>query len=142
MSEGTLLQSGSYKSLVSSPGLVHELSLKDADSDISNNAAPEPLAKTDYAKKAEKKPESSTDDERRGKRDISHLTYYVKSMGVAGFSIFALCVVLEVAFAALQRMLLLFLTIFALALTDNQLYGSIGGFNQTKRIRILVLESG
>jgi hypothetical protein len=103
-SEGRLSQLGTFQSLVSIPGYLHDLNLKDAgienlssvrEKDVSQSKADPPTP--------EEKSAETELVENRGCRDSSNLLYYINTMGRPYFGLFLLLVTMEVVFTALQR---------------------------------------
>jgi hypothetical protein len=107
-SEGRLLQSGTFHSLLSVPGYLRDLNLEDngienagsvAEPDVnqSNSYPPTPTPAPNPRTHKDKSAED------RGHRDPRNLLYYINTMGKLGFGLFLFFVAMEIVFIALQR---------------------------------------
>ena len=103
-SEGGLSQLGTFQSLVSVPGYLHDLKLNDNEEMNSSFAAEQ---EGGGSKPESLLPEGNARDtetaENRGRRDPRNLLYYISSMGKPLFAVFLCFVTLECIFIALQR---------------------------------------
>jgi hypothetical protein len=103
-SEGRLSQSGTFQSLVSTTGYLHNLSLKNSAIENTKSASKQDAdqSESEYPTVEEKK-EENVSTENRGHRDPRNLLYYINTMGKPYFAFFLFLVAIEVVFIALQR---------------------------------------
>ena len=103
-SEGRLSQLGTFQSLVSVPGYLHDLNVKEAGIESLRSVPEKYVSQSKPSPStAEKKSEKTESVENRGSRDSSNLLYYINTMGKPYFGLFVLLVTIEVVFTALQR---------------------------------------
>ncbi|PQE21894.1 ABC transporter protein [Rutstroemia sp. NJR-2017a BVV2] len=106
-SDGHLLQSGAFHSLLSVPGYLRDLNLEDngienaslvAELDV-NQSTIYPPTPTPASNPRTHKDKSA---ENRGHRDPRNLSYYINTMGKTGFGLFLFFAAMEIVFIALQ----------------------------------------
>jgi hypothetical protein len=97
------LQSGTFQSLISVPGYLHDLNLKTNGVENANSVSEQDANQSKSDSLQPDKKEGSELAENRGRRDSGNLLYYINTMGKPYFGIFLIFVAIEVVFVALQR---------------------------------------
>lgn len=102
--EGRLLQSGTYQSLISVPGYLHSLNLKNNGiENASSITEPDVNSSTSDSPIPDEKKDEEEAAKSRGRRDPRNLLYYINTMGKPAFGLFLLFTTIQCVFIALQR---------------------------------------